>query len=380
MAEKTLHISMIPRDLLFCRDARPMDGSWSGSGGALPGAATFHGAVVAAYCRRFPEELKAAKSEKLTSGLRTVGPFLKKDGKFFFPTPLDVAPDNTLFELKHLEGCSDMPEMLEYALFAPKADKKTARPYICCEEFQKYLAGERFETAEENGFFERESRPGITINPVSRTAEEGKFYAAQYLRLREGVSLEGDIIMACENELEQLFTPQERILQLGGQQSLVYVEPDMGTPMALPQVEITGKFVKYVLLTPCAFINGWQPDFVDSTTDKVRIQSGSRPERKPGETRAEYRKRIVRVPIEARLIAARVGKPLAVSGWKMQGEGGGAPRATRLYVPAGSVYYFEAQDKEHAQRLANSLNGRPYSAYGVRTGFGIGVCGNFSIN
>ena len=59
MLKKLLHIDMIPRDLLFCRNACPMEGAWSGNGGFLPGPATFHGAVVAEYCRRFPAELEA---------------------------------------------------------------------------------------------------------------------------------------------------------------------------------------------------------------------------------------------------------------------------------------------------------------------------------
>ena len=381
MSEKILHINMVPRDLLFCRDARPMDGTWSGSGGFLPGPATFHGAVVAEYCRRYPEELNAKYSEKLTSGLRTVGPFLHKGDEVFFTTPLDIAPDSKLLRLQKLEGQSDLPAMLEYALFASGATKETIQPYISCENFRKYLAGENFKAEAESTFFCRESRPGITINPQNRTAEESKFYDAQYLRLADGVSLVGDIIMNCENELDNLFTPEHQTMLLGGQQSLVYVSPDMNKKISLPQVEITGNLVKYVLLTPSAFLNGWQPDFVDSNgTVRLLAASGTLPERQPGETRAEYRKRIVRIPIEAKLIAARVGKPHIVSGWKLANDGGGSPRATRLFVPAGSVYYFEAKDREHARMLANSLHGRPYSAFGVRTGFGIGVCGNFSIN
>lgn len=381
MPEKNLYVDMIPRDLLFCRDARPMEGSWSGCGGYLPGPATFHGAVVAEYCRRYPEELKAKYSEKLTSGLRVVGPFLQKEKQNFFPTPLDVTPDNKYLELKKLEGFSDLPEFLEYALFMSEASKQTAGPYMNFENFQKYLTGEKIETVGESAFFDRESRPGIAIDPEKRTAAESQFYEAQYLRLQDGVSLSGEIIMNCENELDNLFSQNSDTMQLGGQQSLVYVKPQMGKTINLPRVEITGKLVKYVLLTPAAYLNGWRPDFVDENGKVLlKAESGKRPERLPGETRVEYRKRIVKVPIEAKLIAARVGKPLTISGWKLKNEGGGSPRATHLFVPAGSVYYFEAQDETHSKLLASSLAGSPYSAYGARAGYGIGVCGNFKIN
>ena len=155
----------------------------------------------------------------------------------------------------------------------------------------------------------------------------------------------------------------------------------MGKKINFPQVKITGKLVKYVLLTPAAYLNGWYPDFVEQDgTLQLKAETGERPERLPGETRSEYRKRIEKVPIKAKMIAARVGKPLAISGWKLKNESGGTPRATRLYVPAGSVYYFRAQDETHAQLLANALTGSPRSAYGARGGCGIGVCGNFKIN
>lgn len=381
MLEKTLYIDMIPRDLLFCRDGRPMEGSWSGSGGYLPGPVTFHGAAVAEYCRRYPEELKAKYSEKLTSGLRIVGPFLKKDNQNFFSTPLDVTPDNGFMELEKLEGCSDLQDFLEYALFMSKPEKKTAAPYISFENFQKYLAGEEFKTVGESFFFEHETRPGIAIDPKTRTAAESQFYDARYLRLLDGVSLSGEIIMNCGNELENLFTFPNNTLQLGGQQSLVYVKPQMGKKINFPQVKITGTLVKYVLLTPAAYLNGWYPDFVEQDgTLQLKAETGERPERLPGETRSEYRKRIEKVPIKAKMIAARVGKPLAISGWKLKNESSGTPRATRLYVPAGSVYYFRAQDETHAQLLANALTGSPRSAYGARGGCGIGVCGNFKIN
>ncbi len=381
MPEKTLHINMTPRDLLFCRDARPMEGTWNGIGGFLPTPSTLFGAVMAEYCRRYPEKLTAKKSEK--DSLRTTGPFLKKDGTVYFTTPLDVAPDNALFTLEKLKGNSDLPSILEYAVFAKKADKKTASPYISCDDFKKYLSGENYGTTAEGDFFDRESRPGITIDPRTRIAKDSQFYNAQYLRLKNGVSLAGDATMDCDNQLKDLFTEKQRTMQLGGQQSLVYVAPAIDKKIQLPQVEITGDLIKYVLLTPAAYLNGWYPDFVNTEGKIVlRAEKGPRPERKPGESRTEYRKRIFEnsIQINAKLIAARVGKPLAISGWKMKNEGGGSPRATHLYVPAGSVYYFKAENVEHARLLAETLQGKSYSAYGACAGHGIGVCGNFTIN
>ena len=78
MSEEFFKLMMTPRDLLFCRDARPMESSWNGKGGFLPGPSTFLGALQAEYFRKFPEELAALSNRRKSNGLRSVGPFLCK--------------------------------------------------------------------------------------------------------------------------------------------------------------------------------------------------------------------------------------------------------------------------------------------------------------
>ena len=150
MSEEIFRLTMNPRDLLFSRDARPMESSWNGFGGFLPGPSTFHGAVMAEFCRKFPEELKLRYANRRGDGLRTAGPFLCKDGEIYFPTPLDIAPGGNLLELRQLEGGSDLPRPLEYALFAPKAAKTGIAPYISFREMERYLLNKPFELTEEN--------------------------------------------------------------------------------------------------------------------------------------------------------------------------------------------------------------------------------------
>ena len=87
-------------------------------------------------------------------------------------------------------------------------------------------------------------------------------------------------------------------------------------------------------------------------------------------------------PIEAKLVAAHIGKPEIISGWA-QGKRGGA-KSTLLAVPAGSVYYFEASSDEQAQKLVSVLNWKSNkdssssvnrrSALMGEKGYGIGVC------
>jgi CRISPR/Cas system CMR-associated protein Cmr3 (group 5 of RAMP superfamily) len=73
----------------------------------------------------------------------------------------------------------------------------------------------------------------------------------------------------------------------------------------------------------------------------------------------------------ADLIAARVGKPIAFSGWDLQS----GPKPTQLAVPAGSCYVFDCKTPESARALAKLLDppNRRSSLFGEK-GFGLGVC------
>jgi len=126
-----------------------------------------------------------------------------------------------------------------------------------------------------------------------------------------------------------------------------------------------------------------------------------------GESRDVWRKRLARDvrPIQARLVAARVPKPIVVTGWSERlheiaagklADGGErlvqhGPRPTHLAVPAGAVYYFEADSAEEAKKLAAALNwhgdskssdsggtvrNRRSTLLGEK-GFGLGVCGTW---
>lgn len=384
MNDYEIFIKMTPRDLLFCKDARPMEESWSGSGGFLPSLATFQGSLAAEFCSCYPKKKTCAKSEKISNSLRTLGPFLRKGNETFFPIPLDITPGCQLLKIRKLSGYSDLPSPLRYGLFMDKPSKEKVGTYISTTELEKYLAGEKFKVNSEENLFSREARPGITIKQETRTADAGKYYFAEYLRLEPDVSLVGKMMFNADGEMSALFSDGSNLIQLGGQQSLVYAERGDSSLLKLPEVEISGCLVKWVLLTPAAWQSGWLPEFVDPENGavKLRTEPDQKPEKLPGEKREEYRRRIssARESINAKLIAAKVGKPIAISGWKQNGSGDGSPRATRLYVPAGSVYYFEAKDNDAALKLAKTLHGKPLSGFGGTAGYGVGVCGNFSID
>ena len=95
---------------------------------------------------------------------------------------------------------------------------------------------------------------------------------------------------------------------------------------------------------------------------------------------------------KASLLAALVPKPIPVSGWALNlhhgAENPGA-KSTHLAVPAGAVYYFEADSAEDAAQLAAALNWHGPEANSTtiknrrstllgEKGFGLGVCGTWN--
>jgi hypothetical protein len=169
---------------------------------------------------------------------------------------------------------------------------------------------------------------------------------------------------------------------------------------------ITGTRVRWVLLTPAIFpaipaneekgianhSGGWLPTWIDSNTLKVQLKNPKESARKLKEGRAIWRRRVASLStISAELVAATIPRALPVAGWAAANEHDpdhGGARATHLAVPAGAVYYFEADDEDHAKSLAEALNWHGDSSQGAyiinrrstlmgEKGFGLGVCGTW---
>jgi hypothetical protein len=115
----------------------------------------------------------------------------------------------------------------------------------------------------------------------------------------------------------------------------------------------------------------------------------------PGKNFARRHKVSVGQPILATLVAAIIGKPIPVTGYALPNAADpdrpeGGAKSTHLAVPAGSVYYFECADEPAALALAAALNWHG-STSGTRIenrrstlmgekGFGLGVCGTWSLH
>lgn len=401
-----------PRDVLFFRDARPMSGSSAGSGAGWPLPSTVHQALLSAFHDRWPdgvpewesdhrnltekERRKFAGREPTTrfrfGGLRTVGPFpvrLSVSGAYelLLPTPADVGPNARFMPAPKL-GADNLPTPLQYlvANSAPPS-KDLVGAWLTAGELMHCLRDPAYvpKTVRASDLYGAEPRPGVGIDPDTHANLEHVFYQAEYMRLCGGVCLGAWARAEARrhrgaNTVDLLerwgASTDSPTVILGGQRGLAHVE--LADPAALPTppvIQPPSQFpegrVTWVLLTPALFTAGWRPGWINHPDNPPKSRD---PQREDGAvllTRGGQ-------PIAARLVAARIPKPLVVSGWKLDKDGdhaGGGAKPTRLLVPAGAVYYFQCEDAPSASALCGALHGRVKSDLMGEKGFGFGVCG-----
>lgn len=383
-----LQLAIIPRDVLFCRDARPMLGSTVGEGGTWPLPGKFHSALLACLYHKLGIIPVKGKPVRRLQSLRTAGPFPTYRGEICFPVPGDLVPGGKLYPAEN-RGSNNLPKPLCKVLNSTAApSKEKLGEWITAAELERYAreGADNVQTIPSSELFSRELRPGIGIDPQTRSTNSGQFYLAEYLRLRE----DNQVGMAAFAELnddllEQFFSQKSTIdFCFGGQRCIASMKAIRDHrrspwPPINPASGAETTMVKWVLLSPALFNNGFLPDWVDRQDGRVKLRNGDIP-RRTGESRDEWRERLQALPpIKARLVAAKVDKPLVMSGWKLTGGtevSAGIPRATRLLVPAGSVYYFDCEDCAAAAALHKALHGRSMSGQRGEQGFGIGITVN----
>lgn len=277
--------------------------------------------------------------------LRLRGPFVVRlEGNRwmrYFPVPADAVPAATEGHVVAAIPCSSsdlgvqtchdaVPPML---LFPPKdaSPRKQADDLWLSEDnLRAYLAGNSVPACSAHELFTVEHRYGIGIQPGPNrvvNAREGLLYAAEFVRLREGVGLY--VEMEGYNGW-----PERGVMRLGGEGRGAYFEridplekPSLPNP--LPE-----RF-KVCFLTPTYFEEGWKPkdwsQFFEGEVELVAVA---------------LRRYEMRGGFD---IAARAQKP------------------ARRFVPAGSVYYFRAAN---SARLRNDLVNQALTEFAPEIGFG----------
>ena len=391
MAKKSYELS--PRDVLFFRDARPMDVNKDrtddvfniGHGAYWPRPDQLFSAVIHELIR------DPQTSEKdwygSVSDLRVTGPFPLMGGKLYLPMPQDW--DMKLIAFDPTQGATDIPAPLTAGFADRVVEKKSYPRWIATDDYIRYLKGTVGEgkgpkdvDEPENldgKLYVTEPRVGTTLDASTGASRRvaGKYesgqYEAEYLRLGKGVK------MVCEVETEKVSELENCDVRFGGQGGMVRFESS-GMSLEkilkdLPKGNPT-RFVRWTLLTPALFMKGWYPNWLEEQTDgkrtgKVMIPA-ERVQRRPGESRAAYRVRMKEEckPFEtATLIAACIGKALAFSGY----DSVDMEKPTELAVPAGSSYVFSCATEAEAEKLVEVLNLKPRSDLGEK-GLGLGIC------
>lgn len=447
--------NIIPQDLLFFRDGRPID-TVGGHGARWPEPSLIFDAIHAALHRAFPNSDNAwehshrygrssdrdhsRNREHRFGSLTTAGLFpVDEKGNWYFPSPADYVPsesENSFYTLKPMKpiGVSNLPNPLKYTLGNPCPPSKTERSgWWSRKAFnhyfqQKPIPAGSFKTSKD--FYAGEWTTGIGMDPERQTQDGERIYSAEYMRLKPDVSMgflaalrmkqNGDPTNVQEC-LDKLFAESNKIIA-GGQQrvcSVSHLDIDVGATLPMGGV-VEGTRVKWTLLTPAIFpaiqkstskdgkeivphSGGWLPTWVAENAqlyDGEKVEPGAVLLRDgPGLAKAKRVKGVqAGKRIKANLVAACIPKPVTITGWTeaihLIGKGyekertTHGPKETKLAVAAGTVYYFEAESEEQAQKLADALSwhgGKP--EYGIiknrrstlmgEKGFGLGVCGTW---
>ncbi len=398
---KTRHaFELEPVDTFFFRDARPMQaGAGSGGHGAnWPFPPVVHEAFRAALLRGIGR-LASSKKERGHKGkaivtrhfesLRTKGPFPALDGVVYLPRPADLIPAGDgkvalMAPLREIRGQTNLPASWLQPVGAPvRPGKETLKQWVAADDFVRFLqASGTVDAPSRACLWEKEHRIGVGIERSTRAAKEGALYSAEHLRPLPGlrVLVEAELAAgAPAREVQELGRLAADMLLLGGESRMCRV--NRAGVFSWPEPPAGATRIKWVLATPAVFRGGWRPNWVKEADGRVWLKKGDL-ERRPAEDRKAWRERVRKLPeIGARLVAVCCDKPQAFSGWdltvvqkKDDQVKRGAPKATRLAVPAGSVYYFEADPGEE-EALVKALHGRTLSDFFGEKGMGLGFCG-----
>ena len=413
-----------------------MEGALSGHGAAWPLPHVINAAFHAAFHRSEIGEdahihrtgcsgqYDSEQRDRKFGSLVTAGPFPVISGdsaqsRWLFSRPADAqkagSQEATFHPRLAQSDCSSLPKPLTYlAANSQPPTKDKPEPWMSGEAFASYLNGSSLDSKvhfyKDADLFDAEHQIGIGIDFETGTTGDGEIYSASYLRLREGCHL-GVLAEARDKinrdpnhrrDLVPILFQGDNKLVVGGQQKLCTATVQENIDVPFPcGATITGTRVKWVLLSPAiwpeiaagqknetlikAHPGGWLPNWVCPETGTVQLLDG------PGREKAKRLHVEAGRPIDAKLVAAMVPKPVVITGWALGNQTGtiqSGAKSTHLAVPAGAVYYFDAGSESAAVALAQALNWHgPTGCQEIKNrrstlcgekGFGLGVCGPWS--
>lgn len=279
-------------------------------------------------------------SAKSLGNLKLTGPFLHNNGELLFPAPLDLM-SNRYGQRALLKPANIATECDLGRIRLPAVDgegyKVTENSYVNHHDMAKLLNGEAdgveqipliAVSAEEKGLADKEPKMGLARNNRTRTSEEGMLFSIAPVRPRPGIGLSLRV-----QGIEPEHLPQQAFLQkLGGEGKLTGIcvsDKDIIMPKArITQQGETLRF-KLVFTQPALMPDGWLPEsFVQAANKEYWF----------GPLNA----------CEVAIISACIGKAEKLGGWNLEN---GSSKTHKAYIPAGSVYFCEAQAKDRESIL-----------------------------
>jgi CRISPR-associated protein Cmr3 len=240
--------------------------------------------------------------------------------RLYYPVPADVVEvDRSYHVLKPIASDADVPFEANWPdrdlrpLWFPSVKKQSeAEGWLDEKTLQACLDGNapaESEVWDDQRLFARESRFGVGMDSRRKGYKDGMLYQVEFIRPRESVGLVVDVVEGAPP------FDQGGLLSMGGEsRTFRYYRLDVPAKPVQPQ----SKRFKIYFATPTYFENGWLPKQPWSKWFAGGVH----------------------------LAAVALGRARTVSGAKVDTKSqqeGTFVKAGRKYVPAGSVYYFEAK-------------------------------------
>jgi len=364
-------------DVLFFRDGRSFEAGEGRVAHSLfpPHGSTVWGAIRGAVLRCSGTDVAAyrkLRSDATHLGIGTpdtlgplehlTGPFVaQRDGsasqaKLLFPWPADcvtqvlrhgirmeyVAP----VQRAPFAGCC-LQGLCPLWVRQPATDSPIGRHFAnsaVLAAWQLGLPRCSWPSAKPERYWQNERRAGNALQE-DRTVREGYLYSLDLANPYRDLRTRGGIAFGIRLT-ETLGVPGS--IQLGGESKWARLEETTcSLPAALPEAAFTQRekntLFKTYLATPAVFANGWRPDWIAPTTLTGTWPGGP----------------------SMRLVSIALGEGSLIGGFDLaQGDGPGRSRGSHHAVPAGSVYFFEAEAtpsevlKLHGQSLCDKNDDR----------------------
>ena len=326
-------------DTLFFRDGKPFGESGDNWASSLtfPLPSTIYGAIRAIYFSQHSDEFKRFVKGKIkedpTSKLEIKKIYFTLNNNPYFIFPYDLVFDKKELENNNIEvfalqlnnRVASNVENLNILTCIEDIEVERKESLVVESDFEEYLNGDiEIEDVEFlDKVVSKEFKVGIGREKNTKNVANGKLYNIGMNRFGNNKSIFKIVV-----EFDGVDVEERGIFRFGGEGKaasyrLVDNRLDLDNNFEIQN----GDIIKFYLLTPAIFKNGWYPDFLD---DDFRFKKDG---------------------IELKLKATAMGKPIYVGGWDID-----KPKRMYKAVPAGSVYYFEVLSG--AEKIREKFNFR----------------------